>query len=205
MPPYRVPAKFSQPHLCLLSSVLILHAVCNFALPSRGCFVWNHELHLVPPDEENDHPSTRMPWQNLCLDSWMEQEAYGFTSFTKDQLNKIYHHFGLAARAAQNDGAIPVPTGANHGRNYHFHPEELFSFMMTKCKTGFSNKALCDLIFGGHSSWWSFGYPWILAYLDDRYSRTLSHEKLCDYVHLFPEFYQKNLRVHAEDCNVSQS
>ena len=63
--------------------------------------------------------------------------------------------------------------------------------MMTKCKMGFGNKDLCDLIFGGRSSRWSFGYPWILAYLDNRYSRTLSHEKLRDYVHLFPEFYQK--------------
>jgi hypothetical protein len=63
--------------------------------------------------------------------------------------------------------------------------------MMTKCKMGFSNKALCELIFGDHSSRWSFVYPWILAYLDDRYSRTLSHEKLHDYIHLFPEFYQK--------------
>ena len=57
-----------------------------------------------------DHPSTRMPRQNLCLDSWTEQEAFGFTSFTKGQLSNIYHHFGLAARAAQNDGAILVPT-----------------------------------------------------------------------------------------------
>ncbi len=115
-------------------------------------FRLDHELHDVPPDKENDHPSTRMPRQNLRLDSWTEQEAYGFTSFTKGQLSDIYHHFGLDARAAQNDGAILVPTGADHGRNHHFHPEELFLFTMTKCKMGFSNKALCDLIFGGHSS-----------------------------------------------------
>ncbi len=89
-------------------------------------FCLDHELHDVSPDKENNHPSTRMPRQNLRLDSWMEQEAYGFTSFTKGQLSNIYHHFGLAACAAQNDGAILVPTSANHGRNCHFHPEELF-------------------------------------------------------------------------------
>jgi len=64
-----------------------------------------------------DHPSTRMPRQNLRLDSWTEQEAYGFTRFIKGQLSNIYHHFGLAARAAQNDGAILVPTIADHGRS----------------------------------------------------------------------------------------
>ncbi len=69
-------------------------------------FCLDHELHDVPPDKENDHPSTRMPRQNLRIDSWTKQEAYGFTSFTKGQLNDIYHHFGLAACAAQNDGAI---------------------------------------------------------------------------------------------------
>jgi hypothetical protein len=140
-----------------------------------------------------------MPWQNLRLDSWTEQEAYGFTSFTKDQLNNIYHHFCLAARAAQNDGAISVPTGADHGRNYHFHPEELFCFMMTKCKMGFSNKALCNLIFGGHSSRWSFDYPWILV-LKDHVPREAM--QLCPSI---SRVLPKNLQVHAEDCNVSQS
>jgi len=48
-----------------------------------------------------DHPSTRMPRQNLRLDSWTEHKAFGFTSFTKGQLSNIYHHFGLAACAPE--------------------------------------------------------------------------------------------------------
>ncbi len=112
---------------------ILLGRYVQFHSTFTRLFCLNHELHNVPLDEENDHPSTRMPRLNLRLDSWTEQEAYGFTSFSKDQLINIYHHFGLAVRAAQNDGAIPVPTGAN-GRHYHFHPEELFLFMMTKCK-----------------------------------------------------------------------
>ena len=80
--------------------------------------LYRHKVvHDVPLDKENDHPSTRMHWQNLRLDSWMEQDAYGFTSFAKVQLSNIYHHFGLAAHAAQNDGAILVPTSADHGRS----------------------------------------------------------------------------------------
>ena len=80
-------------------------------------FRLDHELHNVPPEEEDNHPLTRMPRQNVCFDSWTDQEAYGFTSFTKDQLMKIYYHFGLAARAAQSNSYIRVPTGAD-GRNY---------------------------------------------------------------------------------------
>ena len=62
--------------------------------------------------------------------------------------------------------------------------------MMAKCKLGYANMALCKLIFGGNASWWSFGYPWILRYLDERYNRTISNEKLRHYVDDFPKFYQ---------------
>jgi hypothetical protein len=89
--------------------------------------------------------------------------------------------------AAQNHGFIRVFTGL---RNYNFDPEELFLFMMTKLKLGYGNMSLCKLLFGSHASWWSFGYPWILEYLDARYDRTISHKKLRDYVDQFPQFYQ---------------
>jgi hypothetical protein len=78
-----------------LICVHLAHCVQSCSTFTR-LFHLDHELHDLPPDEENNHPSTRMPWQNLCLDSWTEQEAYGFTSFTKGWLSDIYHHFGLA-------------------------------------------------------------------------------------------------------------
>ena len=63
--------------------------------------------------------------------------------------------------------------------------------MMAKCKLGYGNIALCKLIFGGNASRWSFGYLWILRYLDERYDRTISHEKLRDYyADDFPKSYQ---------------
>jgi hypothetical protein len=80
-----------------------------------------------------------------------------------------------------------VYTGHEH---YHFDPEDIFLFLllMTKCKTSYSNHEIRDLIFGGHPSRWSFGYPWILKYLNTRYARTISHEKLPDFVDKFPSF-----------------
>ena len=149
-------------------------------------FKLDHKYHDIPVEEENDAPSTRIVKQDITLDSWTDQECYDFTSFKKDQLREIYDHFGLAELAAQTNGFIHVPTSASH---YTFHPEQLFLFTMTKCRTGFGNKQLCDLIFGGHASRWSFGYPWMLEYLDERYERTISHQKLLDFVQEFPRFY----------------
>ena len=63
--------------------------------------------------------------------------------------------------------------------------------MMMTCHTGMTHKKLCELVFGGNASRWSFGYPWILRYVGTRYRRTLSHEKLRDYVQDFPYFYRK--------------
>lgn len=149
-------------------------------------FLLDFKYHDIPPEEEADHMPTRMPRQNIIFNSWTNQECYDFTSFTKPQLLRIYNQFGLDQLAAHNNGFIRVFTGHEFHR---FHPEEIFLFMMTKCKTGHSNKELCDLIFGGHASRWSYGYPWILEYLDIRYQRTLSHEKLRDFVDEFPQFF----------------
>jgi hypothetical protein len=127
-----------------------------------------------------------LPRQHIRIDSWSEQECYDFTSFTWDQLSRIYHLFGLAQLAAQTDGYIRVFTGHTH---YRFNPAEIFLFFMTKCRTGYRNREMCNLIFGGDQSRWSHGYPWILEYLDTRYARTISLEKLLDYVDDFPSFY----------------
>jgi hypothetical protein len=94
-------------------------------------FCLDHELHNVRPDKEDSHPKTCLLQQNICFDSWTDQEAHGFTNFTKDQLVKIYQNFGLAACAAQSNSSIPLLTGAN-GKNYIFHPKELFLFLMSK-------------------------------------------------------------------------
>ena len=143
--------------------------------------------HDIPIEEEENAPSTRIPRQDIRFNSWTDQECYENTSFNKNQLQRIYHKFGLQQLAAQNNGFVRVPTG--HNAVYKFHPEEMFLFLMTKCKTGLSNKRLCDQIFGGHASRWSFGYPWILRYLDTRYEDTIGNQVLHRFVDDFPRFY----------------
>ena len=182
----------------------------NASLRLAQLFRMDYCCHDIPIDEEERCRGSRMPRQNIRIDSWTEQECYDFTSFTGDQLRRIFGLFGLAQLAAQTDGYIRVFTGHEY---YRCDPEEIFLLMLTKCRTGKSNRELCDLVFGGNSSRWSFGYPWILVYLDTRYARTISHEKLCDFVDEFPAFYDAINRfiqkptVHhfndgsAEECN----
>ncbi len=62
-------------------------------------------------------------------------------------------------------------------------------FLMTKCRTGYSNWEMCDLIFGGHLLRWSFKNLWILKYFNTSYARTILHKKLLDYADDFPSFY----------------
>ncbi len=61
---------------------------------------------------------------------------------------------------------------------------------MTKCKTGLSNKHMCDYIFGGYACRWSYGWPWILRYIDDRYEDIIGHQGLMRYVDKFPSFFE---------------
>jgi hypothetical protein len=93
---------------------------------------------------------------------------------------------GTSCEGYSADGYLQVFNGHEY---YRFDPKEIFLFMLTKCRIGKSNRELCDLVFGGNSSRWSFGYPWILVYLDMRYARTISHEKLRDFVDEFRAFY----------------
>lgn len=159
--------------------------------------------HDIPQAEFDSSAATRLPRQNIRFASWTDQECYDFTSFRKSQLIRIYKHFNLENIATQQLGSIRVSNGSKY---YAFDPEEIFLFFMTKCKTGLSNKVMCDLIFGGNATRWSYGWRWILFYVDERYERVIGHEKLVDFVHEFPKFYnainkcvQKTTTHHFSD------
>ncbi|KAL7526095.1 hypothetical protein ACHAXR_002564 [Thalassiosira sp. AJA248-18] len=200
------------PHTLAAISCLLRLQHIKYTINHHGfvrCFLLDHIHHDIPLGEEEEQEPTRMPRQNIRFNSWTSQECYDFTSFTKEQLQRIYHLFGLAQLAAQNSGFIRVFDGHEYLR---FHPEEIFLFLMTKCKTGDSNKQLCDFLFRGHQSRWSYGWPWILEYLDIRYKNTIGNQKLCSFVDQFPQFYEaiqrrvQQTRTHhftdhtAEDC-----
>ena len=150
----------------------------------------DHKYHDIPLEEEENAPSTRIARQDIHFDSWSDQECYCHTSFRKLDLLEIYRCFGLADipdEQGYDDGLIRVWTGY---RNYCFHPEEIFLFLMMKCKKGHSNKDMCDYIFGGHASRWSFGFPCILDYLYERYTNIIGHQGLSRFVDQFPQFFE---------------
>ena len=138
----------------LLRLLLLRYAAASIRI--ARLFLLDFYLHDIPPDEEEQSHGTRLLRQHIRIDSWTEQECYDFTSFTRDQLRRVYDLFGLAQLAAQTDGYIRVFTGHRH---YLFHPEEIYLFFMTKCRTGYGNREMCNLLFGGDPSRWSFGYP----------------------------------------------
>lgn len=136
---------------------------------------------------ENAFPSTRILRQDVRIGSCSLQECYKNTAFTRAQLHEIYDEFSLDEETV--DGYLRVHTG--HGNcAFCFHPEEVFLFMLTKFRTGWTNRDLCDHIFGGSATRWSYGYPAILTHLDRRYRRTISHAKLQDFVDQFPVFHR---------------
>ncbi len=78
--------------------------------------------------------------------------------------------------------------------------------MLTRIRTGDDNKRLCQLLFGGNAARWSFGLRWIVRYVEERYRRTLSYEKLVKYLPLFGHIYkailaymQQNFDRHNHD------
>mmetsp|Transcript_10388 Transcript_10388/g.24224 ORF Transcript_10388/g.24224 Transcript_10388/m.24224 type:complete len:509 (-) Transcript_10388:17-1543(-) len=148
----------------------------------------DQQYHDIPFDEEAENRSTtpRMPRQHIRLNTWSEYECRRFTGFKRHELIRLYTCFDLVGQTSAN-GRIRVPNGG--GQFHNFHPEELFLFVMAKCRLGFTNLDLCDLIFGGQASVWSHGFPWILRYLDNRYETILCHQGLGRFASRFHYFY----------------
>ena len=151
----------------------------------------DHLLYDITPLEAS-YSSQFTPYQNVRLDDWDDLYCKKYTSFLGNTLRDIYRLFGLA-NIADNDGFIHIPTGHtnDHGVacRYRIHAEELFLFFMTRMKKGWSINDLVDQIFGGYYNRWSYGWPWMLRYLDDRYRNILGHQGLLRFVHLFPQFF----------------
>lgn len=165
-------------------------------------FKLDHDVHDIPLEDEA-LPRVDKPRQHVRFKHWTSRYCKSKTGFNKRQLVRIYKQFGLGQLAAGNDGNISVYKGANKVSGdplyYNFHPEELFLFFMTKCKIGYTNKNLCEDIFGGDQSRWSYGWPWILHYIDSRYQDVLSHQGLKRFVDDFPRFHAAIERKVKQD------
>ncbi len=59
---------------------------------------------------------------------------------------------------------------------------------MTKVATGLLNQCIVDMYIGGDYARWSYTYPWMLKYLDERYRDIIGHQGLTRVIDQFPDF-----------------
>jgi hypothetical protein len=116
------------------------------------------------------------------------------THFNQGQLCQLYSHFGLTVLVAGVETKIAIFTGHTY---YQIHPEEVFLFTIKKLATGMSNQTIIDTYFGGDYNCWSYGYPWMLHYLDDRFRNIVEHQSLSHFVQGFPSISKGNQGVRA--------
>jgi hypothetical protein len=73
---------------------------------------------------------------------------------------------------------------------YRIHPEEVFLFILTNLASGLNNHMIVDTYFGKDYNRWTYAYPWMLHYLDDRYMDVVGHQGLSCFVPDFPQFHR---------------
>ena len=69
--------------LSLLRILFVRYA--NASLRLARLFRMDYRYHVIPIDEEEQCRGSRMPRQNIRIDSWTEQECYDFMSFTGEE------------------------------------------------------------------------------------------------------------------------
>lgn len=153
----------------------------------------DHNEFDMSPLEERVLPIR--PWLDVRFSDWSNDRCRDCTGFRKNQLIRIYKAFGLRELCRQHDEPhIGLCTGFSNPSGsdcrYLFHPEELFLFFMTKCRTGDSNKKMVNDKFGGELNRWSYGFPWMVFYVDNRYKDVIGHQHLLKYLKDFPRFHE---------------
>jgi hypothetical protein len=82
-----------------------------------------------------------------------DMTAKKMTSFSVRELQRLYGHFGLREFVmAHNETDLLIGTDKwENGREfcYCIHPEELFLYVLTKCKTRMMSEKVVDMILGG--------------------------------------------------------
>ena len=139
------------------------------------------------PFREEAAPQQNTHSKNLRLADLNDVQAPKMTHFSQSQLSRLYAHFGLAALAVGVGTTIPIFTGHTY---YRIHPEEVFLFTLTKLATGLTNIMIVDTYFGRDYNRLTYGYPWMLCYLDERYKNIAGHQGLTHFVGDFPQFHR---------------
>ena len=176
-------------------------ALCFMSL-MQSWRMMDHILYDIPPEEEA-MPKVYSERKHLEIDDLSDVQAHKMTHFYHGQLRRLYDLFDLEGYMASiGEYEIPLYTGNYTGNTpcrYLVPPEELVLFMLTKIATGRTNQSIIDEWFGGDYNRWSYGYRWMLRYLDDRYANIIGHQGLTRFLKDFPRFNRAIERYVQKD------
>lgn len=143
----------------------------------------------IPPGESEAETYSKPPKWTRIDDFVSNSEAKNFTNYNIDQLRELVDLFGLPEW-------ITVPTASR--TRYRFHREELLIYMFSKAKGGHTHAEMADKITFGYRQRWSYGYKWIVTYLDFRYYHLIGPEGLGKWAPHFPAFTEA-IRAHLAE------
>ena len=99
--------------------------------------LWCRLDHLLHDSSPQEKALTYMPRRMINVSDWNDATSDYLTGFDNSEVCEIYHLFDINSRA-DDDGHIRISTGNTNQYGalcqYIFHPEELFLFLMTRCK-----------------------------------------------------------------------
>jgi len=168
--------------------VSVLVTLVTFLGLLQASHVTNTVLFDIPFHKEAA-PQQCTRSKNLWLANLNGVQALKMTHFNQSQMRHIYAHFGLAALAAGVGTTIPIFTGHTY---YRIHPEEVFLFTLTKLTSGMSNHMIVDTYFGGDFNHWTYGYQWMLRYLDEGYTNAGNQGLTCFVSEAIEEYVQRD-------------
>ena len=150
----------------------------------------NGILFDIPPEEEAA-PIQFSRAKGLRIDDLSDMAALKMTRFNWSQLRRLYAAFDLQGQLEPLSTKLAIPTGHVFNGSlccYRIHPEEIFLFTLCRLASGMTQVQIVDGYFGGDKNRWSYAYPWMLKYLDERYSNIIGHQGLARYLDDFPRF-----------------
>ncbi len=174
--------------LAIESIIIILVAYTDMLRTLRST---DSLLFDIPPEEENT-PLQFTCAKDLRIDDLSDMAAHKMTHFFHGQLCRLYTAFDIESQLEPMQDKLSFPT--RHFTNgtpccYRIHPEEVFLFTLCRLAKGWSQVHIVDTYFSGDKIRWTYAYPWMLRYLDDRYTHiVIGHQGLTLFVDDFPRF-----------------
>jgi hypothetical protein len=143
------------------------------------------------PTGQSDAPLQFSRKKGLRIDNLSDTAALKMTRFNWSQLHRLYAAFDLEGLLELIQEKLSFPTGhAFYGTPccYRIHPEEVLLFTLCRLATGMAQVRIVDTYLGGDKNRWTYVYPWMLKYLDERYANIIGHQGLARFGDDFPRF-----------------